>query len=605
LLGFNAYFKPIILLSQRLVCLLFFLGLFSPLLHAQGKRDSSRHISATRKALKKGIALISTSPNDTIKNDWSGSNFDDYSNKVIRRIDVEFIGLERSVYDTTKRLNKTIGKIANSLHTQTKENVIRNHLFVHKNRPLNPYMLADNERFLRSLDFILDARMVVTPIEGTDSVDVLVVSRDVFSLGGSLGGSPTIPEFSLYDANLAGGGQRFQFSGKLDPSRDPRFGYALQYQKSSLLGSLANLEMAYTELNNGVSLGSENEYAYYVRLHRPLVSPYSRLAGGIEVSNNWSRNIFNRPDSTFLNYKYQLVDTWAGFNLGIKREFANRNRYFLAVRYFDNFFSKRPAQDAIREQVRYASSSGILGELTFYRRDFFKTRYVVGFGRTEDVPFGISVSAAMGYLTLLGKERPYTGVKIDFSQASKRGDFYQIELESGGFVQQKSEDVLVKAEASFYTRAYNTGKSKLRGLVSGGYTELFNKTTSSFLTITNRQIFGYAADSVLGTRHIFARLETVLYTPFSLAGFRFAPFVSIDAVQTNCLVCSKSVPAIIGLNGGLRTRNENLIFGTMELRFTFIPDDGRGKNQFGFSFRQNLQIRNATNFIAAPSQVTN
>jgi hypothetical protein len=65
------------------------------------------------------------------------------------------------------------------------------------------------------------------------------------------------------------------------------------------------------------------------------------------------------------------------------------------------------------------------------------------------------------------------------------------------------------------------------------------------------------------------------------------------------------VPVIVGLNGGLRTRNENLIFGTMELRFTFIPDDGKGKNQFGFSFRQNLQIRNATNFIAAPSQVTN
>jgi hypothetical protein len=43
----------------------------------------------------------------------------------------------------------------------------------------------------------------------------------------------------------------------------------------------------------------------------------------------------------------------------------------------------------------------------------------------------------------------------------------------------------------------------------------------------------------------------------------------------------------------------------MELRFTFIPDDGRGKNQFGFSFRQNLQIRNATNFIVAPSQVVN
>ena len=574
-------------------------------LHGQEKKDSTRQQSAVRKAIGRGIALISTAPNDTIKNEWSSSNFEGYANKIVRKIEIDFIGLDRSVYDTTKRMNRTVSRIANSLHTQTKENVIRNHLFVYKNKPLNPFLLADNERFLRSLDFILDARMVVTPLEGTDSVDIVVITRDVFSLGGSLGGSPTAPEFSLYDANLAGGGQRFRFYGKLDSGRDPRFGYSLQYQKSSLFGSLANLEVAYTELNNGVSLGSENEYAYYVRLHRPLVSPYSRLAGGLEVSNNWSRNIFNRPDSAFLNYKYQLVDTWAGYNLGINSELANRNRYFLAVRYFDNFFSQRPAQEVIREQVRYASSSGLLGELTFYRKNYFKTRYVVGFGRTEDIPIGVSVSVAMGYLTLLGKERPYGGVKIDYLRASKRGDFYEIKLESGGFVQEKSEDVLLKAAASFYTRARNAGKSKLRTFVGGGYTALFNKMTSQFLSVGNRQVFGFVGDSILGTHQVFAKTETTLYTPFSLAGFRFAPFIGLDAVQTNCLVCKERVPVIVGLNGGVRTRNENLIFGTMELRFTFIPDDGRGKNQFGFSFRQNLQIRNATNFIVAPSQVVN
>ena len=574
-------------------------------LHGQEKKDSTRQQSAVRKAIGRGIALISTAPNDTIKNEWSSSNFEGYANKIVRKIEIDFIGLDRSVYDTTRRMNKTLSRIANSLHTQTKENVIRNHLFVYKNKPLNPFLLADNERFLRSLDFILDARMVVTPLEGTDSVDIVVITRDVFSLGGSLGGSPTAPEFSLYDANLAGGGQRFRFYGKLDSGRDPRFGYSLQYQKSSLFGSLANLEVAYTELNNGVSLGSENEYAYFVRLNRPLVSPYSRLAGGFEVSNNWSRNIFNRPDSAFLNYKYQLVDTWAGYNLGINSELANRNRYFLAVRYFDNFFSQRPAQEVIREQVRYASSSGLLGELTFYRKNYFKTRYVVGFGRTEDIPIGVSVSVAMGYLTLLGKERPYGGVKIDYLRASKRGDFYEIKLESGGFVQEKSEDVLLKAAASFYTRARNAGKSKLRTFVGGGYTALFNKMTSQFLSVGNRQVFGFVGDSILGTHQVFAKTETTLYIPFSLAGFRFAPFIGIDAVQTNCLVCKEQVPVIVGLNGGVRTRNENLIFGTMELRFTFIPDDGRGKNQFGFSFRQNLQVRNATNFIVAPSQVVN
>ena len=60
------------------------------------------------------------------------------------------------------------------------------HLFISENTPLNPHRLADNERFLRDKDFILDSRIVVTPVEGSDSVDLTVITRDVFSLGGTM-----------------------------------------------------------------------------------------------------------------------------------------------------------------------------------------------------------------------------------------------------------------------------------------------------------------------------------------------------------------------------------------------------------------------------------
>ena len=68
-----------------------------------------------------------------------------------------------------------------------------------------------------------------------DSVDVLVVTRDVFSIGGSF--SPRgvdETKFKIYDANFLGMGQRIQFNGHYDPDRDPSFGYEVYYHKSSL-----------------------------------------------------------------------------------------------------------------------------------------------------------------------------------------------------------------------------------------------------------------------------------------------------------------------------------------------------------------------------------
>ena len=573
---------------------------------AQVKNDSIPTKSYTRKTLEKGIGLISTNSTDTITNELSIDAFKLYENKIIRKINIEFIGLERSIYDSSKRVNKMVSNVANALHSNTREIVIRSHLFIRENKPLNPSLLADNERFLRDLDFILDARFIITPIVGTDSVDITAITRDVFSLGASAGGSPLAPKFSIYDANVAGLGQRLQFSGLVDASRTPNFGSSIYYRKSSWLGSLTNIEFAITQLNSGISQGGENEFAYFARINRPLVSPYSRLAGGFELSNNWSANVYKKPDSVFLNYSYKIFDTWVGYNIGIKNKFENRNRHFLAVRYFNTYFTEVPEQKGYGNLVQYNSAKGWLGEITFYQKNFFKTRYVFGFGRTEDVPFGISTSFTAGYVRQLQIDRPYAAVKLNYSKANKKGNFYLLKLESRTYYRNnKVEDFLIRTEATFYTRAFTINRYKIRSFLTGGYSQLINQATDNYIKVSKSQVYGLAADSLLGTQQFYARVETTLYTPWSLIGFRFAPFTGLDWSQLDCTFCKESRPTIFGINAGLRTRNENLIFGTMEIRFTYIPDDGSGNNQFKINFRQNLQIKNSGNFIVAPSLITN
>ncbi|MDL5048732.1 hypothetical protein QQ054_22220 [Oscillatoria amoena NRMC-F 0135] len=588
--------------SSRIILFLFGTALLYGRAFGQDEKEKK---SLTKRAIGEGIKLISTSPKDTVVNEKSTDPYREFAGKTIRQITVERIGFERSIYDTDKKVKKTVTRVANALHTNTREKIIRRHLFFSKNQPLNPYKLSDNERFLRDKDFILDSRIVVTPIAGSDSVDVNVITRDVFSIGASAGGSfPSAPEFGVYDANVDGRGQRIEFNALVDQERTPKFGYSLLYRKSSVLGSLTNLELGFTQLNDARSIGQENEFAAFIRIDRPLVSPYSRLAGGLEVSRNWSQNVYNDPDTAFLDYKYKIVDTWIGYNMGVNRAMSNRNRQFLAFRYLDGYYNDQPDQPEYEEERRYNNAFGYLAEYTLYRQDFFKTRYVFGFGRTEDIPYGFTLGFSAGYVSQLQIARPYSAVKVNYGEASRKGNFYRLFLQFGGYERNgKMEDVLLQTGAAYFTRLWQAGKYKMRNYVSVAYTQLFNRVVYDWVEINRKEIPGFRSDSLAADKRLAIHMESAVYTPWSLLGFRFAPFVAVDMVQVGCIYCIEPTDLYWGLSSGIRTRNENLIFGTMELKFTYIPYDEYGDSKFVFGFKQNLRVKNSGSFVRKPTLI--
>lgn len=592
----------ILLIISTIICLL--TG-GATVTQAQVKKDSIEKKSVAKKAFQEGIKLISTSPKDTVVNEKSVDPYLEYAGKIVRYIHIERIGFEKSIYDTEKKVEKTVTKIANTLHVDTRQKIIRKHLFIKSNKPLNPHELADNERFLRDKDFILDCRIIVTPIEGRDSVDLTVITRDVFSLGATGGGSPTAPKFGVYDANVDGRGQRIQVNMLFDPDRSPNLGYGLLYRKSSIFGSLTNLEFQYTQLNNGFSFGDENEYATFVRLDRQLVSPYTRLAGGGEMSRNWSVNVNEKPDSTFLKYSYFLYNVWVGYNIGIKKDIADRDRKFLAIRYMDGYYTEQPQQELYRDLRKYNNIFGYLAEFTLYRQNFYKTRYVFGFGRTEDIPYGFTFAITGGYINQLRIDRPYAALKFNYGKANRKGNFLRLSAETGGYLRNNEfEDVIVEGGLTYFTRLLQINRYKLRNLASVTYTQLINHTVIDWLKINKQEIPGFKSDSLNASQRLAFHGESALYTPKSLFGFRFAPFTSIDMVAVNCIQCATNNDLYWGFSAGLRTRNENLIFGTLEAKFTYVPKDQYGNSKFVFGFRQNVQIKNTGSFVKAPSFVS-
>lgn len=549
-----------------------------------------------------------TPQNDSVPAVRSEDAFMPYSGKIIRYICIDQVGFERSIYDTTRTIRNRVTRIANALHTDTRERTIRENLFIREGKPLNPYRVADNERYLRDLDFILDSKIIVLPIEGTsDSVDLQILTRDVFSLGIDAS-SDDIDEYTvgLYDANLFGRGQRIQADIGFDPDRNPITDYDLYYRKASLGGSLVNTALGYTRLNNARSVGEEFEHAYFLRLDRPLVSPYSRLAGGLEISNNWSRNVYTKVDTAFRNYRYNIEDIWIGYNLGINNNFKNRNRHFAALRYYRQHYSRQPVQQAERSRSLYNDQQFLLGEITFYNKNYYKTRYVYGFGRTEDIPYGHTMNITSGWVKELGQKRMYLGASATKSVVHRDGNFYEIAGGVGSFFDaRKTEDGFVFVNAQFYSKLFVYNHAKVRHQVNVGYARAFNNQLRELISINN-DLFGFSADSLFGTRRYFARGESTIFTNWELAGFRFAPFLSLESgylVNSRNTELNNESLFIWGSTGGIRIRNENLIFGTVELRMFYFPVDIAGIDRVSFKISTNLRLKYSGTFVRPPSLV--
>lgn len=598
-------------------CLLLLVAVCLPGLVLSQEKDSTladttkRNIIQTIKGARVSKRLLKsitrkkqTNPTAAVR---SEDAFMPFEGKIIRKIEIRHIGFDKTVYDTTRNIRNTVTRISKALHSNSREWLIRDHLFIRENRPLSPYKLADNERYLRDLDFILDSKIYVVPLRHKDSVDIVVLTRDVFSLGGSFNpSSPTKTRFKLYDTNLAGWGQRVQFNGMLEEGRQPAFVYEALYRKNSIGGSFVNGTIGYTQLNNGSSYGDEEEKAYYIRLDRPLVSPYTTFAGGLEVSRNWSENFFNQNDTIFRNYRYLVNDFWVGYNIGANNSGSSRSRHFVAIRAFDQKFTRPPEQFRDIPNITYSDRTFVLGGLTFFKQNFYTASYIYGFGRTEDVPYGYSMSLYAGWSRELNRKRPYAGVEFEKAIVTRKNEFYNIALRTGGYRNNgKLEDGIMLLSGSMTSRLIPYGALLIRQSFTVDYTRVFHPQTTLPLDINND--FGlryFVADSLWGTKRFHVNTETLFFTPVSLAGFRFAPFGFGEMAMINS--ASKSIfseKPYFGFGGGIRTRNENLVFGTIELRFVYFPRVVADMQSFAIRLSSNLRVKYSAGFVKPPGFV--
>jgi hypothetical protein len=289
------------------------------------------------------------------------------------------------------------------------------------------------------------------------------------------------------------------------------------------------------------------------------------------------------------------------------RNTAVRDRRFLAFRYFRNDFDSIPKQLANNPfNFRFNSREAALTSFTFFREDFYKTNYIYGFGTTEDIPKGYNVAFTTGWYRQLYLNRWYTGVDANEYLVGKGGAFVQFFLRSGVFLYKGSpQDASFLVGGSYYSPLFMAGNTKIRQYVNFSFTRLWNRIGLDPLTINN--VFGlryFTNDSTSGVQRVTLHSETTFFLNYKLLGFKFAPFVFGDVSfltpESGSIYKSDLYD---GIGAGMRTRNENLVFNTIEFRAVWFPRNTLYNRGFKIMINTGIQFRYNNTYVRQPDVV--
>ncbi|MEN9684630.1 MAG: hypothetical protein RLZZ28_416 [Bacteroidota bacterium] len=541
-----------------------------------------------------------------------------FQGKIIRDIHVQKTGFSKSIYDTIKQHNSFFNDLGDALHTSTRTKVILNNLFFVKGNTLYPSVLSDNEAFLRQLSFLQDARIVVKPVpEYADSVDIIILCKDVFPIGGSVDeGSEKTLGFEINDDNLFGTGNRLQMFNYFDLNRNPGYGFGFEFLKRNISGTFINLALGYQNQAPAYNSGRREEKNIYLKGELPLVSPYHSWTGAFEIASHSTQNLY-LPDSIYFadfNYHYQLIDGWLGHNIGAKlqtdKNLATRLRKLIALRAIQRIYQQVPGTYKGVYNPGYTNLSAALASYTVFEQDYYHTNFIYGFGRNEDVPEGFNLSVTGGWSMINNMERPYLGFEYQRNYFSNKMGFINYKLKLGSFYNSKSlEDVSILTSLEYFTKLQKLGKGSwwLRHFINGSITQLFNSQLIDFLHLSSD--YGIPqlnnTDFKATTRATFNE-ESVFYNTWKFVGFSFAPFVSGNITYLKPQGGDfGSGEFYTAFGAGLRTRNENLVFGTIELKANYYPRTTGNMSPWNITLNTGLQFRYISQLVKRPDFVIN
>lgn len=609
-------------MAKRIVFLLFLFFTGASLSQAQVKGyQQNIALSKDTGLVVSFIKLFKGRPNPLIDSTWLNINKFMLSISTLEGKKINSIKIDHKHFGSNLIVEKPLSdnaltRFANSLHTNTKENTIKKNLFFHENEILNPLVIAYNEKWLRDLPFIQDARIVAFPlISDTNSVDLYIVTKDVFPLGASLNiRSGNAYETSLNSENINDAGNAFNINHSLDTKRETKAGWGFDITTRNIMGSFFDLNFGAKTFENNFSNFANSATHLYVKGSLPLLTPLSNFTGGFEWSlskNNlaypkvWTTNYY---DST-LKYHLEHIDTWIGYQIFFKKIKYNSNnpRHFVQYRFFNNNFLSRPINYLTQVDKDYQNQLGHIVSYTIIQQKIIRTQYLYGFGRNEDLPSGKSLTFTSGHFIREQEKLPYIGVQLETYNMSKTEHFRHINLSAGtSYFDNQLQDIRILASIEDISKIhYLKSGYRYRQIINLSFTETFkNKYNEALLVNSIYGIPQLNKEKIRGSTRISGNWESIWYNSRSFYGFRNSPFVFANLTYIRTV----GDPIALGdlyssLGAGIRIRNESLIFGTIELKGYHFPRINQQMSAWNLTLTTNLRFKYNSNIINKPDFV--
>jgi len=496
--------------------------------------------------------------------DISDANFVTYTGKIIRKIDIQRLNVFGvNINNPASPDIKRFDNFLNKTHVNTNERIIRKNLLFSVGDTISPLLLSDNERILRQLSYIDDARILLVPVSDNE-VDIVVLTKDIYSIGadysykGLKKGS-----VSLFEKNIFGMGHEFGFEMPFDSEKSDSPGFGIHYLADNIGKTFLNMNLYYQD-----GLGDKT---YGFNLSRKLVSSATKYAGGISVRQRYTTiDLDTLPAPEPL--KYNLQDYWLSRSFLINAESVSR--IIIGARYTNNNVFEKPEIDS-ESFYNLQKYRIFLGSVALSVQKYYKTNLIYSYGRTEDIPYGGLFKFTLGKEINEFKDRTYLGAEISIGKSNKSLGYFYTSAGLATFLNRSySEQGILDLSMKYFSNLLNVGNARIRNFIYIDYTRGFDRYLDEFLVFNKDKGFsGFRNDSVNGKQRLSVSLESVLFSPANIYGFRFALFGFSDfslLSEANEIIGRGFNLAGIGL--GIRIRNDNMVFKTFQLKIGFYPN---------------------------------
>ncbi len=539
-----------------------------------------------------------------------------YEGKKIRSIQIEQKHFGASILNDENTKKDALTKFADKLHNKTSENTIRKNLFIKEQEMIDPLVIAYNEKWLRDLPYIQDARIIasISSVD-TNEVDIYIITKDIFPIGGSF----NIRNTNSYTATLStenanDGGNAFTLSHNFDKNRSISGGWGFDYTNRNIQGSFTDITLGAKSFAPNAANGDLSESTVYIRGNRPLLTPNSKWTWGFDWNNannknafpnTWSDSLFN---STY-NYDLKHFDVWLGYQLFSNQLSltANTVHYFVQVRFLENIFKQRPTDYLTQIDKNYQNIEASLASFTLFKQQIIRTQYLYGFGRNEDLPTGKSMVITSGNYRREQSSLPYLGIKLENYKLLSNENYRHITLSAGSsYADAQLQDIRFIASVEQINKLrYLESGYKYRSIINVSFTQtLKNKFNEALLISSSYGIPQLNKERIYGGTRVTANWESVWYNSKSFYGFRTSPFAfgNITYLRTVGQPIDKG-DIYSSIGSGMRIRNENLIFGTIELKAFYFPRTNRQMSPWNISLITNLRYKYNSSIISKPDFV--